>query len=252
MRGSRCSASAASAAMRLKRWRAAASGALDLIDDDKVCLTNLNRQIIATHDTLGQYKVDAFAARIAAINPAAVVRTYKVFFGPQTADQFDFSRYDYVVDAIDTVSAKVELAVCAQEAGRAGHQLDGGGQQTGPHRICCDGSVQDLGVPACARNAHAVPQARRAAAEGRILAGTTHGGRCPRRRCAGFGARRPCAPPKPGVQRFCPAGSGLDPGRGGHSGFGGVPARIKLQKGREKGESQWPANCSHMSRSSAA
>ena len=62
-------------------------GALDLIDDDKVCLTNLNRQIIATHDTLGQYKVDAFAARIAAINPAAVVRTYKVFFGPQTADQ---------------------------------------------------------------------------------------------------------------------------------------------------------------------
>ena len=81
-------------------------GALDLIDDDKVCLTNLNRQIIATHDTLGQYKVDAFAARIAAINPAAVVRTYKVFFGPQTADQFDFSSYDYVVDAIDTVSAK--------------------------------------------------------------------------------------------------------------------------------------------------
>ena len=106
-------------------------GALDLIDDDKVCLTNLNRQIIATHDTLGQYKVDAFAARIAAINPAAVVRTYKVFFGPQTADQFDFSSYDYVVDAIDMVSAKVELAVRAQEAGvpvissmGAGNKLD--------------------------------------------------------------------------------------------------------------------------------
>ena len=85
-------------------------GALDLIDDDKVCLTNLNRQIIATHDTLGKYKVDAFAA---------------------TADQFDFSSYDYVVDAIDTVSAKVELAVRAQEAGvpvissmGAGNKLD--------------------------------------------------------------------------------------------------------------------------------
>ena len=92
-------------------------GALDLIDDDKVCLTNLNRQIIATHETMGQYKVEAFAARIAAINPAAVVYPHKVFFSADTAELFDFAQYDYVIDAIDTVSAKVELAVRAQAAG---------------------------------------------------------------------------------------------------------------------------------------
>lgn len=106
-------------------------GTLDLVDDDRICLTNLNRQIIATHETMGQYKVDAFAERIASINPEAVVYAHKVFFGPQTADQFDFSRFDYVVDAIDTVSAKVELAARAQQAGvpiissmGAGNKLD--------------------------------------------------------------------------------------------------------------------------------
>lgn len=106
-------------------------GALDLIDDDKVCLTNLNRQIIATYETMGEYKVDAFARRIASINPEAVVHPRRIFFGPQTADQFDFRQYDYVIDAIDTVSAKVELAVRAQEAGvpiissmGAGNKLD--------------------------------------------------------------------------------------------------------------------------------
>lgn len=106
-------------------------GTLDLIDDDKVCLTNLNRQIIATYETMGEYKVDAFALRIASINPEAVVHPRRIFFGPQTADQFDFRQYDYVIDAIDTVSAKVELAVRAQEAGvpiissmGAGNKLD--------------------------------------------------------------------------------------------------------------------------------
>ena len=106
-------------------------GTLDLIDDDKVCLTNLNRQIIATYETMGEYKVDAFALRIASINPEAVVHPRRIFFGPQTADQFDFRQYDYVIDAIDTVSAKVELAARAQEAGvpiissmGAGNKLD--------------------------------------------------------------------------------------------------------------------------------
>ena len=106
-------------------------GTLDLIDDDKVCLTNLNRQIIATYETMGEYKVDAFARRIASINPETVVHPRRIFFGPQTADQFDFRQYDYVIDAIDTVSAKVELAVRAQEAGvpiissmGAGNKLD--------------------------------------------------------------------------------------------------------------------------------
>ena len=83
-------------------------GTLDLIDDDKVCLTNINRQIIATRKTVGQYKVDVAKERILEINPDAVVNTYKTFYVPDTAGQFDFSQYDYVVDAVDTVTAKIE------------------------------------------------------------------------------------------------------------------------------------------------
>ena len=106
-------------------------GALDLIDDDKVCLSNLNRQIIATHSTLGQYKVDAAAARVRDIDPDIQVRTYKVFYTPETADQFDFTQYSYVVDAIDTVSGKLALVMQARAAGvpvicsmGAGNKLD--------------------------------------------------------------------------------------------------------------------------------
>ena len=106
-------------------------GTLDLIDDDRVAVSNINRQLVATHDTVGQYKVDAAAARIAAINPAAVVNTYKTFYLPQTAEQFDLSVYDYVVDAIDTVAGKLALAQAANAAGvpliscmGAGNKLD--------------------------------------------------------------------------------------------------------------------------------
>ncbi len=106
-------------------------GALDLIDDDKVCLSNLNRQIIATRSTLGQYKVDAAAARIRDIDPDIQVRTYKTFYTPETADQFDFTQYSYVVDAIDTVTGKLALVMQAQAAGvpiicsmGAGNKLD--------------------------------------------------------------------------------------------------------------------------------
>lgn len=106
-------------------------GALDLIDDDKVCLSNLNRQIIATRSTLGQYKVDAAAARIRDIDPDIVVRTYRTFYTPETAGQFDFTRYSYVVDAIDTVTGKLALVMQAREAGvpiicsmGAGNKLD--------------------------------------------------------------------------------------------------------------------------------
>ena len=74
-------------------------GALDLIDDDKVCLTNINRQILATRKTVGKYKVDVAAERIGEINPRCAVRTYKTFYLPDTAEEFDFSQYDYVVDA---------------------------------------------------------------------------------------------------------------------------------------------------------
>lgn len=92
-------------------------GSIDLIDDDKVCLTNINRQIYATRKTVGKYKVDVAAERIAEINPNAVVKTYKMFYTPETSTQFDFSEYDYVVDAIDTVTGKLELVMKAEEAG---------------------------------------------------------------------------------------------------------------------------------------
>ncbi|MBQ8835513.1 MAG: tRNA threonylcarbamoyladenosine dehydratase [Oscillospiraceae bacterium] len=92
-------------------------GTLDIIDDDRVCLTNVNRQIFATRKTVGQYKVDVAEARILEINPNAIVHKYKTFYAPQTADQFDFTQYDYVVDAIDTVTGKLELVEQARKAG---------------------------------------------------------------------------------------------------------------------------------------
>lgn len=91
-------------------------GALDLIDDDKVCLTNLNRQIIATRKTVGKYKVDVMQERIFEINPNAAVTTYKTFYTPETSGEFDFTRYDYIVDAIDTVTGKIEMIVRADQA----------------------------------------------------------------------------------------------------------------------------------------
>ena len=92
-------------------------GALDLIDDDRVCITNLNRQILATRKTVGKYKVDAAEERIREINPGCEVRTYKTFYLPETQDQFDFHDYDYVVDAIDTVSGKLAIIENAKKAG---------------------------------------------------------------------------------------------------------------------------------------
>lgn len=92
-------------------------GALDLIDNDKVCMSNLNRQIIATHRTLGKYKVDAARERVLDINPRCKVTTYPTFFLPENSDQFDFTKYDYVVDAIDTVTGKKEIILKAHRAG---------------------------------------------------------------------------------------------------------------------------------------
>ena len=92
-------------------------GALDLIDDDRVCLTNMNRQILATTETIGRYKAEVARERIVTINPKAAVNIYKIFFGPDTAEEFDFARYDYIADAIDTVTGKLELVTRAQSAG---------------------------------------------------------------------------------------------------------------------------------------
>jgi len=106
-------------------------GALELIDDDKVCLTNLNRQLHATRKTIGTYKVDAAEERIHDINPDCRVTKRKTFFLPETREQFDFTQYDYIIDAIDTVAGKLALAEAAQAAGTpiisamgAGNKLD--------------------------------------------------------------------------------------------------------------------------------
>ena len=106
-------------------------GALDLIDSDKVALSNINRQIIATSDTVGEYKVEAAKARVLIINPECKVNVYKMFYLPETADSFDFTQYDYVIDAVDTVKAKLSLIESAKVANTpiicamgAGNKLD--------------------------------------------------------------------------------------------------------------------------------
>lgn len=90
-------------------------GTFDIIDNDKVCESNINRQIIATTKTVGQYKVDAMKERMLDINPEVTVNTYKCFFLPETADDFPFEEYDYVVDAVDTVTAKIALVMKCKE-----------------------------------------------------------------------------------------------------------------------------------------
>ncbi len=107
-------------------------GAIDLIDDDKVCLTNINRQIYATRKTIGQYKVDVASERITDINPDIKVSTYKTFYMPDTAEQFNFTLYDYIVDAIDTVTGKIELAVNAEKAGTPIISSMGAGNKLNP------------------------------------------------------------------------------------------------------------------------
>lgn len=107
-------------------------GAFDLVDNDKVCLTNLNRQIIATRKTIGKYKTEVMKERMLEINPEADVRIHQCFFLPENGDDFPFEEYDYVVDAVDTVTAKIELVMRSQAAGvpvissmGAGNKLDG-------------------------------------------------------------------------------------------------------------------------------
>ena len=91
-------------------------GKFDLIDNDTVAISNINRQIIATHSSIGKYKVEVMKDRILDINPKAEVNVYKCFFLPENSKDFDFSQYTYIVDAIDTVTAKIELIVRAKEA----------------------------------------------------------------------------------------------------------------------------------------
>lgn len=90
-------------------------GRLDLIDDDKVCLTNINRQIFATRKTVGKYKVDVAEERLKEINPNIIINKHQKFYTPETSAEFDFTQYDYIVDAIDTVTGKIELVMQAKK-----------------------------------------------------------------------------------------------------------------------------------------
>jgi len=107
-------------------------GALDLIDDDRICLTNLNRQLHATRKTIGRFKVDAAEERIQEINPKCVVTTHRAFISPETAGQFDFAQYDYIIDAIDTVTGKIELILRANAHGVPIISSMGAGNKTDP------------------------------------------------------------------------------------------------------------------------
>ena len=110
-------------------------GAIDLIDSDRVSLSNINRQIIATHDTVGEYKCDVARARILSINPACSVTVYNVFFDESVKDSFDFSSYDYVVDAIDSLGAKIELIATAKAANTPIISAMGAGNKLDPTRF---------------------------------------------------------------------------------------------------------------------
>ena len=122
-------------------------GAFDLVDDDKVCLTNLNRQIIATRKTVGKYKVEVMRERILEINPDCDVRVHQCFYLPETADQFNFSDYDYVVDAVDTVTAKVTLVLKAQKAGVPIISCMGAGHTLAPTRFRVAAIYKTSGCP---------------------------------------------------------------------------------------------------------
>lgn len=122
-------------------------GALDLIDADRVSLSNLNRQLIATLDTVGQLKVEAMAERIARVNPFCRVVCHALFYLPQTADRLDLAQYDYVVDAVDTVSAKVELAVRCQELGVPLISAMGTGNKLDPGQLTVTDLARTQGCP---------------------------------------------------------------------------------------------------------
>lgn len=107
-------------------------GSFDLIDNDTVAITNINRQIIATLDTVGQPKVEVMRKRILSINPEAEITLHQCFFLPENKDEFDFSKYDYVVDAVDTVAAKIAIVLAAKEAGVPVISSMGAGNKVNP------------------------------------------------------------------------------------------------------------------------
>ena len=181
-------------------------GALDLIDHDRFGITNLNRQLHATHRSLGEYKADAAQARILDINPQAKVRTYKVFCSPETAAQFDFTQYDYVVDAIDTVTGKLALIQQAHDAGTPIISSMGAGNKLDPAAL----EVADIYETSVCPLARVM---RRELKKRGIPALKVVYSReiplTPRADAAGEGAPEPSRKPVPGSTAFVPAAAGL-------------------------------------------
>lgn len=122
-------------------------GTLDLIDDDRICLTNINRQVLATRKTVGQYKVDAAEARIHEICPDIKVNKYKCFYLPEEKDKFDFSQYDYVVDAVDTVTAKIDIILECQRLHVPVISIMGCGNRVDPTKLQVTDIYQTKGDP---------------------------------------------------------------------------------------------------------
>lgn len=125
-------------------------GAIDIIDNDTVCLSNLNRQIIATHDTIGRRKVDVVAERAKSINPDCRICTYPIFFNSENVDSFDFAQYDYIIDAIDTVSSKLILIERAYEKGTPIISSMGAGNKMDASALCV-ADIYDTNVCPLAR-----------------------------------------------------------------------------------------------------
>ena len=122
-------------------------GAIDLFDNDTVSVSNLNRQIVALHSTVGEPKVEVMKKRISDINPACAVRAYQTFYLPENADEYPLDGYDYVADAIDTVSAKIELVVRAERLGVPIIAAMGAGNRTDPTRFAVTDLFSTQGCP---------------------------------------------------------------------------------------------------------
>ena len=122
-------------------------GTLDLIDDDRICLTNLNRQLLATRKTVGKYKVDVAAERVADLDPTITVNTHKTFYLPENASEFDFSAYDYVVDCIDTVSGKISIIMEAIACGTPVISVMGCGNRIDPTKLTVTDIYKTSGDP---------------------------------------------------------------------------------------------------------
>ena len=172
-------------------------GTLILVDNDQVSLTNLNRQLIALHSTIGQAKTEVMKDRIRDINPEIVVHTYETFFMEDTAELFDFSSYDYVVDAVDTVTAKLLLIEMAAAAGTPVISSMGTGNKLDPGRFEIT-DIQNKCMPAGKSDAQGIEEARHKEMQGAVLEGGTHqkqGVRGKQRDCktSGSGEHRLCA-----------------------------------------------------------